>query len=86
MLRSSQKQALADRHPEVGSDVPTRRRRNWRPAVPPSLSRPKKVFVTCHYCAYSPSVIPEDGLCPKCGGYSWQRYALSRQLLAEIGK
>lgn len=52
--------------------------------VPPSQAGPKSVFVTCHYCGYSPSgEVPTGGMCPKCGGYSWERFALSRRLLPE---
>ena len=50
--------------------------------VPPSDSMPKRVFITCHYCAYSPpGDVPEDGICPKCGSRSWQRYALAEPLV-----
>ncbi len=50
--------------------------------VPPSLSRPKRVFVICHYCGYGPDGdVPGDGLCPKCGGHSWERFALPEPLV-----
>jgi len=53
--------------------------------VPPSLSRPKRVFVICHYCGYEPDGDPgapgSDGLCPKCGGHSWERFALPEPLV-----
>ena len=49
--------------------------------VPPSLAGPKRVFLSCHYCGYGPSVVPADGICPKCGGHSWERYALSARLV-----
>jgi rubrerythrin len=49
--------------------------------VPPSLAGPKKVFLSCHYCGYSPSIVPPEGACPKCGGHSWERYAISTRLL-----
>jgi hypothetical protein len=51
--------------------------------VPPSLATPKRVFVTCHYCGFSPPEVPVGGACPKCGGYSWERFALCRRLLPE---
>jgi rubrerythrin len=51
--------------------------------VPPSLAGPKRVFVACHYCGYGPSVVPADEVCPKCGGHSWERYALSTRLLPD---
>lgn len=51
--------------------------------VPPSLAGPKRVFVSCHYCGYGPSVVPPDGVCPKCGGHSWERYALSARLVPD---
>ena len=53
----------------------------WRSNVPASQTTPKRVFLTCRYCAYSPPTIPPDGVCPKCGGGSWQRYALSAKAL-----
>ena len=77
----------------AASRKPVRRSRNqspglaklsqcdWRNGVPASLSMPKRVFVNCHYCAYSPQVIPADGMCPKCGGSSWHRYALSQKAM-----
>ena len=49
--------------------------------VPPSLAGPKCVFLTCHYCGYDPPVVPTNGMCPKCGGHSWERYALSARLV-----
>ncbi len=52
--------------------------------VPPSDSTPKRVFVICHYCGYSPEGdVPADGVCPKCGRYSWERFALAEPLLPE---
>ena len=49
--------------------------------VPPSQAQPKAVFTCCHYCGYDPEVIPENGTCPKCGGHSWERNAISVRLL-----
>ena len=49
--------------------------------VPPSQAQPKAVFTSCHYCGYDPGVIPENGACPKCGGHSWERNAISVRLL-----
>jgi len=49
-------------------------------AVDPSQAGPKTVVVSCHYCGYSPSKVPEDGVCPKCGGRSWERFCLSDKL------
>lgn len=50
--------------------------------VPPSAARPKRVFVNCHYCGYDPhGRIPESGICPKCGGMSWERFALAEPLV-----
>ena len=50
--------------------------------VPPSLSMPKVVFVICHYCGYGPSGdVPDGGVCPKCGGQSWERFALAEPLV-----
>jgi hypothetical protein len=50
--------------------------------VPPSLARPKRVFVNCHYCGYQPAGdVPEDGLCPKCLGHSWERFTLPEPLV-----
>ena len=53
--------------------------------VPPSLAGPKKVFVNCHYCGHAVDVVPHDLVCPKCGGHSWERFALSRRLLPDGG-
>lgn len=51
-------------------------------AVPPSLAMPKRVFVICHYCGYGPDgEVPIDGVCPKCGGHSWERFAISEHLV-----
>ena len=49
--------------------------------VPPSLAGPKRVFLNCHYCGYSPSSVPVDLVCPKCGGHSWERFAIPTRLL-----
>jgi len=49
--------------------------------VPPSQAQPKHVFTTCHYCGHDPGVIPADTVCPKCGGHSWERNAISVRLL-----
>jgi hypothetical protein len=50
--------------------------------VAPSKARPKKVFLDCHYCGYSPpNGLPKGGACPKCGGMSWERFALARPLV-----
>ena len=51
-------------------------------AVPASASMPKRVFVLCHYCGYTPpGDVPRDGICPKCKGSSWERFALSERLV-----
>ncbi|MHC4981986.1 MAG: hypothetical protein ACYTF6_02320 [Planctomycetota bacterium] len=50
-------------------------------AIPPSLARPKVVFLNCHYCGYSPREMPKDETCPKCGGHSWERFSLSAKLV-----
>jgi hypothetical protein len=43
---------------------------------------PKRVFVLCHYCGYTPpGDVPRDGICPKCRGSSWERFALSERLV-----
>jgi hypothetical protein len=49
--------------------------------VPPSQARPKRVFVACHYCGYDPRAIPAGGVCPKCRGSSWERFALPEPLV-----
>ncbi len=49
--------------------------------VAPSKSGPKQVFVTCHYCGYDPCEVPNSGTCPKCGGSSWERFAISKRLM-----
>jgi hypothetical protein len=52
--------------------------------VPPSQAQPKAVFTTCHYCGYDPDVVPADATCPKCGGHSWERNAISVKLLPHV--
>ena len=65
-------------HFSVGGDHPQDRR--FR--VPPSASMPKRVFLICHYCGYGPpDDVPEGGVCPKCGGSSWERFALAEPLV-----
>jgi len=50
--------------------------------VPPSYSMPKRVFVICHYCGYTPDGdVPHSGCCPKCGRFSWERFALAEPLV-----
>jgi rubrerythrin len=49
--------------------------------IEPSKARPKKIFLNCHYCGYSPDAVPAGGSCPKCGGRSWERFALARPLI-----
>jgi len=50
--------------------------------VAPSDSMPKRVFVLCHYCGYSPPAdVPKGGICPKCHGMSWERYAMPEPLV-----
>jgi len=52
--------------------------------VPPSQARPKRVFILCHYCGYGPDGdVPESGACPKCGRYSWERFALPEPLVPD---
>jgi len=71
--------------------APTRTRRrartspdaDGRPRVPPSQATPKCVFVWCHYCGNGVGDVPVGGACPKCGGHSWERFALSRRLLPD---
>lgn len=67
-------------HPNLAFD------REKDSVVPPSLSGDKRVFVTCHYCGFSPSRIPPGGVCPKCGGHSWERFALASKLLSSRKK
>jgi hypothetical protein len=62
----------------LASDPDARRFR-----VPPSLARPKQVFLTCHYCSFDPPTVPVGGACPKCGGRSWERFALPYPLVPE---
>jgi len=68
-------------HPNVSRRVQRRPREMADFRVPPSLAGPKCVFLTCHYCGYDPPTVPPGGLCPKCGGHSWERYALSARLV-----
>jgi len=76
------------RHPRAGKN--RRRRARFAPdeaaafRVAPSDAMPKRVFVLCHYCGYSPhGKVPAGGVCPKCGGRSWERYALAEALVPE---
>lgn len=77
--KRSSKQSTTHPHlTEIHAEVQDMRR--FR--VPPSSAGPKKVFLNCHYCGYAPpQELPEDGVCPKCGGSSWERFALSTHLL-----
>jgi hypothetical protein len=50
--------------------------------VAPSLAGPKLVLLNCHYCGYDPpDHLPLSGVCPKCGGSSWERFTVSKRLL-----
>jgi len=52
--------------------------------VPPSQAMPKRVFLICHYCGFSPpDGVPASGACPKCGRYSWERFALPEPLIPQ---
>ena len=55
--------------------------RDGRFRVPASMTGEKRVMVCCHYCGYGPSVVPAGGACPKCGGYTWDRFAIPVKLL-----
>ena len=55
--------------------------RDGRFRVPANMTGEKRVMVCCHYCGYGPSVVPAAGACPKCGGYSWDRFAIPVKLL-----
>jgi len=54
---------------------------NYGFTVPPSLAGPKRVFLNCQYCGYGPASVPPDLVCPKCGGHSWERFAIPTRLL-----
>jgi hypothetical protein len=43
----------------------------------------KAVIIECGACAYEPTAVEAAALgrCPKCGSYSWRRFALSVRLL-----
>jgi len=64
-----------------GRSGPRAKPDSWRGGVPPSQATAKRVFLTCHYCSYSPPTVPENGKCPKCGGHSWERFALAARVL-----
>lgn len=52
--------------------------------VPPSLARPKRMFIWCRACSYSPpGDVPVGGVCPKCGGGAWERFCLPEPLVPE---
>lgn len=84
MVSSRNKRKAAKRkvssHPNLpgGSSVDFKHR---FPRVPPSIAGQKRVFVTCHYCGYSPSNVPPGGVCPKCTGHSWERFTLPVRIL-----
>lgn len=60
------------RRPETdGGDV-------W---VDPYRHAVRKELILCHYCGYSPSKIPVDGMCPKCGRSAWERTIVTRRLV-----
>ena len=48
------------------------------------LRKPAAEMVVCHCCAYTPPgfKIPEDGRCPKCHGFSWERFEVPIRILA----
>ena len=71
----------ADRSPRMQPNRPGPSPRPIQFRVPPSMATEKRVFLCCHYCGYSPPDVPVDGICPKCGGHSWERYALPVKLL-----
>jgi rubrerythrin len=54
--------------------------------IPPSATRPKVVFLNCHYCGYSPEQVPQNETCPKCGGHSWDRFYISAKLVSRMAK
>lgn len=55
--------------------------------VPASQAMPKRVFVICHYCGFAPEGhIPAGGVCPKCHGSSWERFALPEPLVPDYMK
>jgi len=70
------------RDPHFASSSRSGRSEGFR--VPPSQATPKRVFVICHYCGFGPDGdVPASGLCPKCGRYSWERYALAEPLVPD---
>jgi uncharacterized OB-fold protein len=68
-----------DRLRRSGLLTDLRAQRRFR--VAPSLAGPKLVLLYCHYCGYDPGKLPESGICPKCGGSSWERFTVSKRLL-----
>ncbi len=53
-------------------------------SVPPSLAGPKVVFINCHACGHGTARVPAGGICPKCGGHSWDRFTLSARLVPQV--
>ena len=88
MLSTTGRKKSSARRASVSHKRLARKLRNvdWDRCVPPSKATRKRVFLTCHYCAYSPPEVPKNGICPKCGSHSWERYALSARLLAKISR
>jgi rubrerythrin len=52
--------------------------RTW---IDPYRNAVRKELILCHYCGYSPSKIPADGMCPKCGKGAWERSVVSLRLV-----
>lgn len=49
--------------------------------IDPYRNAVRKELILCHYCGYSPSKIPADGMCPKCGRGAWERSVVSLRLI-----
>lgn len=84
MVRSTLGTESLDRHwmLELADEMAAEKEADMRFRVDPSKAGPKRVFVNCHYCGYSPEKgIPSNGICPKCLGSSWERFALSARLV-----
>ena len=61
--------------------------RTIRPSIRPLDPPAHQATVLCHYCGYEPPMarIPTNGRCPKCRGFSWERFIIPRRIFALTG-
>lgn len=83
MIRSTKRLVHGGRsRPHHQAPFRRQRRENDGSAwVDPYRNAVRKELILCHYCGYSPSKIPADGMCPKCGRSAWERSVVSLRLI-----